>query len=129
MEHNIQFEILEEAVSARGYVRMLRSLRVSSGLTQEQVAATIGISRASYGRYERGRLELPTRHLIQLCALYNVSSDAILGLPAAPKAATANFPRETQSDEQTDAPAGENAPLTLAADQRRPLQNTRRKPN
>lgn len=32
-----------------------------------------------HARYERAATELPIRHLIKLCQLYNVSSDYILG--------------------------------------------------
>ncbi len=33
-----------------------------------------------YARYDRSATELPLRHLLSLCALYQVSSDYILGL-------------------------------------------------
>lgn len=32
-----------------------------------------------YARYERGENELPIRHLVSLCDLYQVSADYILG--------------------------------------------------
>ena len=32
-----------------------------------------------YARYERGANELPVRHLVTLCKLYNVSADYLLG--------------------------------------------------
>jgi len=32
-----------------------------------------------YARYERGANELPIRHLLKLCDLYNVSADYLLG--------------------------------------------------
>lgn len=61
------------------YMKRIRDLREDSDLTQEQVAEYLGTSQTMYARYERGANELPIRHLIKLCDLYNVSSDYILG--------------------------------------------------
>ena len=61
------------------YVRRIRDLREDSDYTQEYVAKYLGTSQTMYARYERAATELPIRHLIKLCQLYNVSSDYILG--------------------------------------------------
>lgn len=61
------------------YSKILRDLREDRDLTQTQVAEYLGTSQTMYARYERGANELPIRHLLQLCDLYNVSSDFILG--------------------------------------------------
>ena len=61
------------------YSKILRDLREDRDLTQTQVAEYLGTSQTMYARYERGANELPIRHLIKLCDLYNVSSDFILG--------------------------------------------------
>jgi len=57
----------------------LRNLREDNDLTQAQVAEILGTSQTMYARYERGANELPLRHLVTLCRLYNVSADDILG--------------------------------------------------
>lgn len=62
------------------YMDRLRALREDNDLTQEQVARVLGTSQTMYARYERGANELPIRHLVTLCRLYNVSADSILGL-------------------------------------------------
>ena len=62
------------------YIQRIRALREDSDYTQEYVASYIGTSQTMYARYERGANELPIRHLISLCKLYNVSADYILGL-------------------------------------------------
>lgn len=62
------------------YVKRIRDLREDMDLTQQQVASYLGTSQTMYARYERGANELPIRHLLKLCELYNVSSDYILGL-------------------------------------------------
>lgn len=62
------------------YIKIIRDLREDHDLTQEQIAQYLGTSQTMYARYERGANELPIRHLIKLCELYNVSADYILGI-------------------------------------------------
>ena len=61
------------------YVRILRDLREDADKTQTQIAEVLGTSQTMYARYERGANELPVRHLVTLCKLYNVSADYLLG--------------------------------------------------
>ena len=56
----------------------IRGLREDNDLTQSQVAQILGTSQTMYARYERGANELPIRHLITLCRLYNISADYFL---------------------------------------------------
>lgn len=70
------------------FLRKLRGLREDNDLTQTQVAQILGTSQTMYARYERGANEMPIRHLIALCKLYNVSADYLLGTepdPALPQ--------------------------------------------
>ena len=60
------------------YMDRLRGLREDNDLTQAQIADVLGTSQTMYARYERGANELPIRHLITLCKLYNVSADYLL---------------------------------------------------
>lgn len=64
----------------KSYQERIRALREDHDLTQEQVAKYLGTSQTMYARYERGANELPLRHLVALCRLYQVSADEILGL-------------------------------------------------
>ncbi len=57
------------------YIDRLRALREDNDLTQTEVADHLGTSQTMYARYERRASELPIRHLIKLCALYNISAD------------------------------------------------------
>ncbi|MCM1545371.1 MAG: helix-turn-helix domain-containing protein [Ruminococcus sp.] len=59
-------------------IEKLRSLREDNDLTQEEVAQALRTSQTMYARYERGANELPVRHLVSLCRLYNVSADFLL---------------------------------------------------
>ena len=56
----------------------LRGIREDNDLTQTQIAELLGTSQTMYARYERGANELPIRHLIVLCRIYNVSADYFL---------------------------------------------------
>ncbi len=62
------------------YIQIMRDLREDMGYKQEYVAQYLGTSQTMYARYERGANEMPIRHLIRLCELYNVSADYLLGL-------------------------------------------------
>ena len=62
------------------YIIRIRNLREDADKTQQEIAEYLGTSQTMYARYERGANELPIRHLISLCKLYNVSSDYLLGL-------------------------------------------------
>ncbi len=62
------------------YIKRIRNLREDHDYTQAYVADYLGTSQTMYARYERGANEMPIRHLISLCHLYNVSADYILGI-------------------------------------------------
>lgn len=64
----------------KSYIQIIRELREDSDRTQQEIADYLGTSQTMYARYERGANELPIRHLISLCKLYDVSADYILGL-------------------------------------------------
>ena len=62
------------------YTERLKGLREDKDLTQEQVAAALGLKREQYRRYETGLNEIKASHIIKFAKFYNVSSDYILGL-------------------------------------------------
>ena len=61
----------------------LRALRQDLGLSQEEVAKKIGISRPAYVNYENGKSR-PVRKLQELASLFGVTTDYILGEDATP---------------------------------------------
>ena len=63
----------------------MRGMREDNDLTQAQVAAFLGTSQTMYARYERGANELPIRHLVNLCRLYNLSADYFLDTEPDPR--------------------------------------------
>ena len=54
-------------------------------MTQEQIAAYLGMKQSQYSRYERGLRDVPSDVLIRLALLYNTSTDFILGLTDDPR--------------------------------------------
>ena len=63
----------------------IRGLREDNDMTPAQVAAYLGTSQTMYARYERGANELPIRHLVTLCRLYNISADYFLDTEPDPR--------------------------------------------
>ena len=62
------------------YPEIIRELREDNDYTQKKVADYLGTTQQVYSRYENKENEIPVRHIIALCRLYNVSADYILGL-------------------------------------------------
>ena len=58
----------------------IKDLRIQNGYSQQFVADYLQIDRSNYSKYELGKLVINVEMLKQLCLLYGVSSDYILGL-------------------------------------------------
>lgn len=69
----------------RSLYERIRGLREDNDLTQTDIAVYLGTSQTMYARYERGANEVPIRHLISLCRLYNVSADYFLDTAPDPR--------------------------------------------
>ena len=59
----------------------LKDLREDHDLTLAEVAEQLNTSYQYYQKYEKGKHDIPTKHIITLCKLYGVSADYLLGLP------------------------------------------------
>ena len=64
----------------------LRRLRKAIGLTQAEVAELLHVDRTSYAYYESGRTQPKNNTLIRIAYLYNISTDALLGITDLPPA-------------------------------------------
>ena len=62
------------------YINKIRELRTKHGYSQAKIAEMLETTQQHYSCYENGKNEMPIRHLIKLCEIYNVSADYILGL-------------------------------------------------
>ncbi len=58
----------------------LHLARRRNGLTQREVAETIGVVPLTIGRWERGSSEPTVSQLIQLSKVYKTSTDKLCGL-------------------------------------------------
>lgn len=56
----------------------LRQLRLASGMTQEQVAEKLGVTRQAVSSYEGGRTRPDIDMLLRLCQVYGTDLDGIL---------------------------------------------------
>ena len=60
------------------FVNQLKVLRTQRGLTQEQVAAQVGVSRQAVAKWERGETLPDIESCIRLADLYGVPLDALV---------------------------------------------------
>lgn len=60
--------------------KKLRDMRLKSGLSQKEIAEQIGVSPSVVSAYELGERTPSVEVLMSLAALYNCSSDYLLGL-------------------------------------------------
>lgn len=67
------------------YLQRLRDMREDADMSQDNLAAHLGIRQTVYSRYERGERTIPLQHLIKLADLYNVSLDFLCGRTNNPK--------------------------------------------
>ena len=58
----------------------IKELRIENKYSQSFVAEHLKIDRSNYSKYELGKLEPSLEMIRQLCLLYNVSADYLLGL-------------------------------------------------
>lgn len=56
----------------------LRALRADSGMTQEQVAEQLGVTRQTLSSYESGRTRPDIDMLVRLCQVYDTDLDGIV---------------------------------------------------
>lgn len=57
----------------------MKELRVRRGLTQEQMAEKLGITRANYNKYERDKVVPPSTMLSVIADLLGTTADYLLG--------------------------------------------------
>lgn len=58
----------------------IKHARIAKGKTQEEMAYLIGITRATYGYYENGKVLPPVDKLVKLAKYFHVSLDHLVGI-------------------------------------------------
>lgn len=61
------------------YCKKIKQLRIKNGYTTKELAEKLGVSPRTYSNYEQGKSKIPVKKLIEICLIYNVSADYILG--------------------------------------------------
>ena len=61
------------------YGQRIRELRLERNMTQDQLAKELGVTQKNISKYELEQLDLNTETLIQICRLFDVSADYLLG--------------------------------------------------
>lgn len=62
----------------------LRQARKAKGLTQAEVARTIGLTQNGYSYWENGKAKIDKDQLLKLAELFEVSTDYLLGNTSKP---------------------------------------------
>ncbi len=62
------------------YTDRLQWVRDCKNMTQKEVASKLGLKQQQYARYEKGVNIMPVTHLANVCKIFDVSADYILGL-------------------------------------------------
>ncbi len=78
----------------------LKALRKNSGLTQQNIADLLGITRGAYANIENGKREPDFAALFTLANHFNVSIDYILGYSAEKKPPTVSSEELDAQDRQ-----------------------------
>ena len=60
--------------------KRIKQARIRAGITQENVAEIVGVSRTAVTRWEQGEIEPRLDHLAALAGLFGVTADHLLGL-------------------------------------------------
>lgn len=58
----------------------IKAAREETGITQEELAEHVGISRAAVARYESGEIEPKIKNLVAIAMRLNVTTDFLLGI-------------------------------------------------
>lgn len=60
--------------------KKLKERRTQLGLTQQQVADALDVAQPVYQRFEKGIFECSYSQLVEICKLFDISADYLLGL-------------------------------------------------
>jgi len=64
----------------KNFTEKLKDARTEKGLSQQQVAEAIGVTRSAYSNYEQGIREPDLNTLKKICMFFNISSDYLLDI-------------------------------------------------
>ena len=62
------------------YGKRIRELRLEKGMTQAQLAEMLRTTQKYISKYETEYLDLSTAMIVELCKIFEVSADYLLGI-------------------------------------------------
>lgn len=62
------------------YIQRIIEIRKEQGYSQKDIAEMLNTTQQQYAKYENGIQEIPTRRIIELAKLFNITTDYLLGL-------------------------------------------------
>lgn len=80
----------------------LKSARIRSGLSQKDVAESIGVAKSTYSLYESGKREPNVNTIKKISDCLKVSVDELLGLNEEPTTLTVHFDGSEYTENELD---------------------------
>lgn len=78
------------------HMSALLQIRKARGLTQEQVAGYVGVTKATYSAWETGRTQLNAERIVALCSALGCTPNDILGFGESETGLTALTSKEEE---------------------------------
>ena len=80
----------------------LKIARERKGLSQKDIAETIGVAKSTYSLYESGNREPNVQTIKKIADLLNVSADELLGIYDEPQTLAAHFSGDEYTEEELE---------------------------
>lgn len=80
----------------------LRAARERKGMTQKDIADSIGVAKSTYSLYESGNREPNVQTIKRIADILNVSADELLGIEDDPQTIAAHFDGDEYTEEELD---------------------------
>ena len=104
----------------------LSKLRKRNGLTQENLAERLGVSRQAVARWEAGETAPDVNILSAICALFGVSADEMIGSAESPSELKADSVEENDPEKAADAQAASESVKECAVCGEKPREKRHR---
>lgn len=80
----------------------LKMARERKGLSQKDIAESIGVAKSTYSLYESGNREPNVQTIKKIADILNVSADELLGIDDEPQTIAAHFDGDEYTEEELD---------------------------
>lgn len=78
----------------------LKDARIQRGLSQKEVAESIGVAKSTYSLYESGSREPNVQTIKKIADVLNISADTLLGVDDQPQTIAAHFDGTEYTEEE-----------------------------